>query len=236
MAMMLMALLLAADPSVVAAPDCKSCDCAHWLWADRCKPCCEPVGIVTVATAEQFVDVLRLDPALAARVVEARKGKRIEKLTDLTLSRSDLNALEKKVSELSPGQMNAILPSIELSGEVTDENDHPIAHNAAPFVVKVKGNAHILAGLYAYLVVKDAAAEWIEPSGALARVASRSEPGSQAFTEYGYLGEKEVLPPSTGTEYTCFAVVVDTPHAAYTHLKPATVRARSQEIKLRRTH
>jgi len=237
MTMTLMALLLAAAPAAAATPDCKSCDCEHWLWADRCKPCCEPVKIATVATREQFVDVLRLDAALAERVIEARKGKRIEKLTDLTLSRTDLDALEKKVSNLSPGQTKAILPSVELASEVADENDNPVNPDSAPFIVRVKGSVHATAGLYAYLVVRDRSAEWVEPSGELAVAAAKS--GVQEFKDNCYLGQQRILPPSTGTGYVVFAVLVDRQYNTEKpdeHLDPATVRARSQEIRLRRTH
>jgi len=236
MTSVLMVFLLAAAPAATAAPACKSCDCEHWGWPNSCKPCCEAIQILNVATKKQFVDVLHLEPDLAERVIEARNSKKMEKPADFTLNRDDLDVLRRKVSNLKPVQIESILPSIELSSSVADEHGNPIKPNEAPFIVQVTGKVHITAGLYAYLVVKDASAQWIEPSGELADVASASKARVLQFTDKCYLGEMKIRPSAPGTEYTCFAVVVDKPYNAYEHLDPATVRARSQEVKLRRTH
>jgi hypothetical protein len=234
MTTLLAMLLLAAAPAAVKAADCSSCDCRHWAWSNDCKPCCQTIPIVASATEEQLVTVVGLGAPLAERVIEARKGKRIQKLTDLNLNGADFSALEKKVGDLPAAEAQRILPFIELSGQVTDENGNPIKPDAAPFVVKVKGSVHLTTGLHAYLVVRDGGGAWIEPSGKLAAAAAK--PGVQEFEDNCYLGEKEIPPPASGEPYEVFAVLADREYGKYEHPDPATFRARSQEIKLRRTH
>jgi hypothetical protein len=119
-------------------------------------------------------------------------------------------------------------PRLTLSPEVVGVRGEPIHPRAAPFIVRVKGTAAHVNGLFVYLVVRDANAEWIQPTGGLGRVV-----GSE-FSGGCHLGDQKDREKSINQEYECFAVATTAEYSEYQRLDGATVKARSNVVRLLR--
>jgi hypothetical protein len=95
-----------------------------------------------------------------------------------------------------------------------------------PFKVNVNGTVAGARDLYTYVVVDDGNAEWIQPGLGYNR--------DGAFYSTAYLG-LERGEASLNKWYSVFAVITNSEHKQYAHLDAATVRARTEPIRLYRT-
>lgn len=96
----------------------------------------------------------------------------------------------------------------------------------APFKVDVNGTVAGARDFYTYVVVDDGNAEWIQPGLGYNR--------DGAFYSTACLG-LEKGEDSLNKWYSVFAVITNSEHKQFAHLDAATVRARTEPIRLFRT-
>jgi len=150
-------------------------------------------------------------------------GQRIAKLEAQVEQLTKIRP-ESEVPELQSEEQRSAVVNIV---SIADQNGNEITRNSVPFIISVEGTVANAKSLYLYLVVNDGNAEWIQP-GLGANM-------DKSFSGNCYLGEIQSS-ESLNKWYRILAVVTNTSHNKYDHLKRETVVAQSDVIKLYRTH